>query len=540
MIQTLVSILCLNCFEDNTTVVLSQQSHNPIFIATMINDSSTESVICKSLLFAFFTISLDFQGFQYTYPTKQKLTRQIELQFICEDSVTNCAAAFTASSVQFDLTFVETNTVVHDVVSKFMIQKYNRLQCLIDSYISYDSNSFVIGATPTNCELQYQQNQMAVVSLFVYPDYYLKKSFSLTGISSLSQLLPLLTFNCITDFVDTDQRVCNRIIKQFQTSLTNVINCTISLPATIPNGNGLYQRQSQFSIYTQITTVTSSFASQFDCYLPFQEVVFFYTLARITFVINESAVNCIKPYDEFIGITDKIIRVIRVIGSDGNSVQFKFSGDTHNLQNTRYWLECKYDLSGEQVCLENIKTVRKMSNPIGLLSREFIFNNTVIKEVQNAIHPRGTRYESPIITLNSSHLCFSTTNVGDKNAFYQVSVTFMLGEPRFLPQHHTDNVLTTNGQIYFPSQAQYGQLDNYCFDYELQNITLYNLLRTNVKNVSALVQMMGTQLAAQDIHIIDDTVKVKYYLWFCSFMILGSGVWFYFARRYEIVRGTYY
>ncbi|CAL6063087.1 Hypothetical_protein [Hexamita inflata] len=158
----------------------------------------------------------------YTHIQQQQLTKHINIEFVCEDTINNCAAAFQATSVQFSLVFPETNTLVQDVVSTFKIGKYDRLECLLDSYVQYNSNdnSFIIATTPGNCVLQYQQNKMATASLFVYPDYELSKQFSLSGISSLSQLVPLLQFNCDTDFVDTDKRVCNRIMKEFQSSLT--------------------------------------------------------------------------------------------------------------------------------------------------------------------------------------------------------------------------------------------------------------------------------------------------------------------------------
>ncbi|CAL6002657.1 Hypothetical_protein [Hexamita inflata] len=262
---------------------------------------------------------------------------------------------------------------------------------------------------------------MATASLFVYPDYELSKQFSLSGISSLSQLVPLLQFNCDTDFVDTDKRVCNRIMKEFQSSLSNVINFTLSLPATVPDGKGLYTRQSEFSIFEQITTVTSNFAKDFDCYLPFQEIVFYQKVVKILFTLHSSAINCKRPYNEFIGDTDQIIRMLRIIGSDGKSVQFKFTEPVYDLQSTILWLECSDDLLGEQTCLENLKIVRSMSSPIGMLSREFMKNGVTVKQVQNAVFPRKSRHESPFLTLNSTHVCFTTSNAGERTDFFPVS-----------------------------------------------------------------------------------------------------------------------
>ncbi|CAL6094851.1 Conserved_hypothetical protein [Hexamita inflata] len=524
---------------DNTSVVLSKQSKNPTFTATMINDSSKDSIICNNLFSQTYIFSLDFQGFIYTYPTHQHLSKHLDIEFMCEDTINNCAAAFQATSVQFSLVFPETNTLVQDVVSTFKIGKYDRLECLLNSYVQYNSNdnSFIIATTPGNCVLQYQQNKMATASLFVYPDYELSKQFSLSGISSLSQLIPLLQFNCDTDFVDTDKRVCNRIMKEFQSSLSNVINFTLSLPATVPDGQGLYTRQSEFSIFEQITTVTSNFAKDFDCYLPFQEIVFYQKIIKIQFKLNSSAINCKKPFNEFIGDIDQIIRMLRIIGSDGKSVQFKFTGPVYDLQGTILWLECSNDLFGEQTCLENLNIVRSMSNPIGMLSREFLKNGVTVKQVQNTVFPRKSRHGSPYLALNDSHVCFTCANAGERPDFYPVSIDLMPGSPRFHPESHQE-MLSIRGLVYFPSNLTVlGQTQYYCFYYNISNTNLYEQFRRNIKNVSALVQAFGTKLAAEQIQMEDVTVKVRYYLVFCAFMVLSSGLRFVLARRYEIVRG---
>ncbi|CAL6032636.1 Conserved_hypothetical protein [Hexamita inflata] len=460
MINIINIVFQLNCFTDNTTIILSKQSNNPTFIAVMISDNTQESKLCQVLVSSYFIMTLDFSGFIYTYPSQIKLKSLLNLEFPCFDNINHCNQAFAATSVQFTLTFPETNTIVQDVVSTFKIGKYDRLECLQDGQIQFDQqqNSFLITATVGNCQLQYQQNQKATVSLFVYPDLQLQQQFSLQGISSLIQLISLLTFNCNTDFINTDQSVCNRIMNQFSTSLNNMINITISLPATIPNSLGLYQRQSEFSVFTQISTVTSTFIRDFDCYMPYQEAVFFPSLMRLTFILNDSSVNCNKSFEEFIGNIDSVERVLRVIDDITNiSVQFKFISYLRFLKTTRFWLECVDDQYGEQQCLQNIQKVLKMKNPHGILLRDFKLNGTTVKQFEVTMSVRNTYYMSQKTQLNMSHMCFDSTNFGEKTDYHQLQAFYMVGAPRFLTFNHPDTLMI-RGQIHFPGDHRQGEI----------------------------------------------------------------------------------
>ncbi|CAL6111692.1 Hypothetical_protein [Hexamita inflata] len=540
MINIINIVFQLNCFTDNTTIILSKQSNNPTFIATMISDNSQESKLCQLLVSSSFIITLDFSGYVYTYPTQMKLKSLLNLEFPCADYVNHCISAFLATSVQFTLTFPETNTIVQDVVSTFKIGKYNRLECLKDGQVQYDQtmNSFTITATPGNCQLQYQQSQKATVSLFVYPDFYLSKQFNLTSISSLTQLFTQFTFNCDTDFTDTDQSVCTRIMGQFSTSLNNMVNFTLSLPATIPNALGLYSRPSEFSVFTQISTVTSTFVRDFDCYMPFQEAVFFPSLIRLTFILNDSAVNCNKPFDEFIGNVDSVYRILCVIDDIANvSVQFKFVSHVHFLKTTRFWLECVDDEYGEQQCLENIQRVFKMKNPRGILLRDFQLSGVTVKEIEVIMSARATHYASTKSTLNMSHMCFDSTNFGEANDYYQVQAYYMVGAPRFLSTNHPDTLMI-RGQIHFPGDIRLSEPGQYCTRYELTNKTLYEFVRLHQNNVTVLISFLDTQIAVTKNVVVNENVHVDYYLILCAAVVLLSFVWLHFTLRYERRMGT--
>ncbi|CAL6079494.1 Conserved_hypothetical protein [Hexamita inflata] len=506
----------------------------------MISDNSQESKLCSLLVSSSFIITLDFSGFIYTYPTQIKLNSSVSLEFPCSDSVNHCASAFAATSVQFTLTFPETNTIVQDVVSTFKIGKYDRLTCLQEGQVQYDTilKSFTITAIPGNCQLQYQQSLKATVSLFVYPDFYLSKQFDLAGISSLTQLFTQFTFNCDTDFTDTDQSVCNRIMEQFSTSLNNMINFTLSLPAAIPNALGVYSRASEFSVFTQISTVTSTFVRDFDCYMPFQEAVFFPSLIRLTFILNDSAVNCNKPVSEFIGNVDSVERILRVIDDEANvSVQFKFVSDMSFQKSTKFWLECINDEYGEQQCLQNIQKVFLMKNPRGILLRDFKLSGVTVKEIEVIMSARATHFVSHKSTLNMSHMCFDSTNFGEVNDYYQVQAFYMVGAPRFFTQNHND-LLMIRGQIHFPGDHQIRESGTYCLNYQLENKTLYEYIRLNQKDVTVLISFLNTQIAVTKNVVVNENVQIDYYLILCTVVIILSFVWLQCTLTYERRRGT--
>ncbi|CAL6049726.1 Hypothetical_protein [Hexamita inflata] len=92
-------------------------------------------------------------------------------------------------------------------------------------------------------------------------------------------------------------------------------------------------------------------------------------------------------------------------------------------------MEYAFDLLGEQKCKDSIKKVLKMKSPRGVISREFLKGDELIKQVLNTILVRGTRHASSNLSLYQSHVGFSTSNSGIQNMFYQVKIDFMIGMP---------------------------------------------------------------------------------------------------------------
>ncbi|CAL5984597.1 Conserved_hypothetical protein [Hexamita inflata] len=499
----------LNCFTDNTLVVLSKQSRQPTFTAQLLTLKTKDYVVCQSLLGSSFTISLYFGAFVYTYPSSQTLSGSISLAFPCTD-VNHCDAAFLATSASFKLTFPDTNTIVEDAISVFKIDKYNRLNCLTNPMISYTAatNSLQIKATTGACEVQIRQNTNAVVKLLVYPDFVIQKSFPLTSVTQLSHLFVNMVMNCDTDFTGSEKRVCQRIMQTFQESYNNKAELTVSLPAIVPGPGALYDRESVFSLFTVITAITSSFANQFDCFTTSQ-AVFLKKMIRITNTLNNSAVNCILPFNQFIGDIDSTIRLLRVTDSDDTAVEFKFSSTSQVIRVQRTWMECQDDLFGEQQCLDNIQTVLRMKSPQAIISREFVKQSSLVKQVQNALSARAATRASAIVTLNESTACVSTTNIGDPTQYYQIQLDFTVGDPRFQLDQHTD-VLTLRSQVLYPgSGVGSGQFGKYCFSFtfsDQQQVLFKNLLKSKSQVTGWFIQHSLTTKDSENVFTIQSVI----------------------------------
>ncbi|CAL6028525.1 Hypothetical_protein [Hexamita inflata] len=408
----------------------------------------------------------------------------------------------------------------------FKINKYNRLNCLTNSRISYTAatSSFQIKATAGACEMQIMQNTNAVVKLLVYPDFVIQKSFPLTTVTQLSDLFVNMIINCDTDFTGSEKRVCQ--------NYNNKAELTVSLPVIVPDASAVYSRASVFSLFTQITAIFSSFVSQFDCFSSTQAVMFT-KMIRISNTFNNSAVNCLLPIDQFIGDVDRVVRLLRVTDTDGTAVEFKFSTTSKTIRVLRTWLECTDDLFGQQSCLDNIQKVLNMKSPQAIISREFMKAATLVKQVQNTITARAANRASAVVALNESTVCFTTTNIGDPNQYYQIQLDFMVGDPRFQPDQHHD-VLTLRGQILYPGTGVgSGQLGKYCYNIQLsaQQLVKYNNLLKNKENVTGMVSIL-TSVMPVDKLTIQQTTKTTNYMYVLSLcLIIVSIIWYFISVR---------
>ncbi|CAL6084750.1 Conserved_hypothetical protein [Hexamita inflata] len=528
----LVLSIQLNCFDDNTLVVLSKQSRKPTFTAKLLTQETDDYKVCQALIGSPYTISLNLGSFTYTYSSSLTLTGDISLTFPCND-VNNCDDAFLASSASFKLVFTNTNTIVQDAVSVFKIDLYNRLNCIENQQISYSASTqeIQIIASIGSCKVQIRQDQSAIIKIIVNSDLIIQKSMSLAAVNSLSDLFLNMMFNCLTDFTGTEQRICQRILLELQQDMSSQTELTIFLPAIIPDGSASYSRESAFQLYSVITATSSSFVKEFDCFTSNQQAVFFTKQIRMTYVLNQSAVNCIKPYEQFIGDTDHVVTTL-IITDSQNTVQFDFNSTSKVIQQTNIWLECQYDQQGEQACINKIKDFKTFSSPQGIIQRSYMKGDIIVKSVQNDVIVRQANRESAIITINQSQVCMTTTNNGDETAFYQIRVDLMIGTPRFEPTSH-QNLFSLIGQIYFPGNNVTGQSGTYCYNIQLsqQQLQQYKLIVNDKSEVTGIASFITSTLPVDKIIILDLSAQTDYMYVLSAVLVLSSVIWYLIMQR---------
>ncbi|CAL6025180.1 Conserved_hypothetical protein [Hexamita inflata] len=292
-----MNIICvtlqLNCFTSNSSVVLSAQTRHAIFTAQVLRDNSEDMRICQQLDDSVYSAKLIFGNHVYEYPTQLTYSSQKDLQinFPCLDA-NNCNEAFLAMTVEFQLSFSSSNTLVEDSVSDMKIDRYNRIDCIVQPLISADkdSSNIKILGVDNGCHVPFDQTKSATLTLIAHPDFKLVKEIQLTGINSVSELIQHLDFNCATDFVKTPQRTCYRLITYFLTEINSYAYLTIALPGLIPSNTSVYSRWSAYSILTEISTISSSFVEKFDCF-QYQEAIIFPDMIRLNMPINDSKVR---------------------------------------------------------------------------------------------------------------------------------------------------------------------------------------------------------------------------------------------------------
>ncbi|CAL6035490.1 Conserved_hypothetical protein [Hexamita inflata] len=517
----------LNCFDDNTFVVLSKQSRKPTFTAKILTSETDDYKVCQTLIGSPYTISLDLGSFTYTYSTSLTLTGDISLTFPCND-VNNCDDAFLASSASFKLVFTNTNTIVQDAVSVFKIDLFNRLNCIENQQISYSASTqeIQIFASIGSCKAQIRQDQNAVVKIIVNSDLIIQKSISLAAVNQLSDLFQNMVFNCLTDFTGTEQRICQRILIELQQNMSSQAELTLFLPAIIPDGSASYSRESAFQLYSVITATSSSFVKEFDCFTSNQQAVYFSKQIRMTYILNSSAVNCIKPYEQFIGDTDYVITTL-IITDSQNTIQFDFNSTSKEIRQTNVWLECQYDIQGEKACINKIQILQTYNSPQAIIQRSYMKSDIIVKSVQNDVTVRPAKHDSAKVSMNQQQICVNTTSYGEETGFYQIKVDLMIGLPRFMPALNS-NLLSIFGQIYYPGSIINGSTGQYCFNTSLSQIQL-QMFKKIVKDKSSatgIVTLITSIISVDRLTILDESNQTDYMFVLSAVLVLSSVVWY--------------
>ncbi|CAL5981423.1 Hypothetical_protein [Hexamita inflata] len=422
-----------------------------------------------------------------------------------------------------------------EAVSTFKVDLYNRLDCLSDTTIIYDSekHEMQISAVTGNFKVQIRQNTSAKIKIMVYPDLIIQKSIPLSSVTQLSDIFANLIINCDIDFDGTEQRICFRIIQKFTENISNKAELLLSLPAIIPDGSAVYSRESEFQLFTliyiSIISISSSFLNYFDCFTSNQQAVVFTNIIRLTYELNTSVRKlCIAIYL----LNNSQETVITRFAQFESQILMEHSLNSIHLQVTNVWLECIFDILGEKQCLDNIKTFQKKKSPQGIISREFFKGDILVKEVQNTLFVRNAHYSSSSVSLNQSHVCFTTSNNGEENEFKQIQIDFMIGEPRLQPAQHT-NILTLRGQILYPgTQNIVNSFGTYCFQIQLNldQKQFYNMMINNQSKVTGIVNLLS-DIPVDKISIQPVIYQIDYMYVLSAVLVLSSVVWYFLNEK---------
>ncbi|CAL5992237.1 Conserved_hypothetical protein [Hexamita inflata] len=326
----------LNCFTQNSSILLSFQTRKAKLNLQQLNDNSKDMLLCKQLEGSTYNIQITTGTFTYTY-SKQltySSSSDIEVEFSCIDTISKCDDAFAATSATFQMFFPDTHTYVEDSISDLKIDKYNRLDCIINPYISVVHEQYLVKVygTDTGCVIPLDQTKYALLTLKAHPDFVLTKTLSLQGLTSVQDVLNNVVFDCLNDYTKTPQRTCKRMVKEFIESVSSFAELTISFSGMIPdNTTASYSRNTLFSIKTDIVTISSSFVEKFDCYKS-QEIVYFTDMFRLNLPTNESMVNCKQPIDKYIGDFDKSTYITKTTKKKNHQQQTKKTKNKHQTQ----------------------------------------------------------------------------------------------------------------------------------------------------------------------------------------------------------------
>ncbi|CAL5972126.1 Conserved_hypothetical protein [Hexamita inflata] len=537
MLLLLVNSKQLNCFTQNSSVMLSIQTRIATLNLQPLNDNSKDMLLCNQLEGSVYDIKITTGNFTYSY-SKQltfSLTSNIQVDFPCTDSILQCKDAFLATSATFQMFFPDTHTYVEDSISDLKIDKYNRLNCITNPYISvvHELYQVKVYGTDAGCIIPLDQTKNAIVTLKAYPDFVFTKTISLQGATSVQDVLNNIVFDCINDYIKTPQRSCKRMVNEFMLSVSSYAELTVSFSGLIPDNSSLsYSRNSQFSIQTDIVTISSSFVDQFDCFKS-QEIVYFTDMFRLNLPTNESMVHCKQPVQQYIGDFDKSVYIIQIQENRdfriGTVVSLEFDNVIPDFQSNKPWLPCDLELSGKKSCEEKIKIISQLKTRTAFIARNYYKNGVEIQSFQTSATSRKARQINGIANITRTQICFHTSTwVNDKQTV-QVRVQLMAGMPFYSEVGH-DIVLDIRGQVQYPVPEEI-----YCFNYilnESQDAAYTNLM--NMDNVTGLWSFLGTQVAIYETHFANDGVQVNFLEIGAVIAVILVTIWFIITLYYEL------
>ncbi|CAL5992221.1 Conserved_hypothetical protein [Hexamita inflata] len=391
--------LMINCFTSNSSVILSKQTKQATFVVQVLTDETQDMMLCQQLDGSVYTAKVVLGAYTFVYPTQLTYSAKSNLTIIfpCTDNIHYCADAFLATAASFQLFFPSANAYVEDSVSEMKIDSYNRLSCITSPLISVDQNlnQIKVFGTDKGCVAPIDQTKNAILTLNAAPDFVLTKTISLSGITTIQQIFNDIVFDCEHDYIKTPQRTCKRLVTELINNISSYGSITVTLPGIIPdNTTNTYIRQSGYSVYSEISTISSSFVEQFDCFNS-QEMIFFTDMIRLTLPTNNSMVNCLKPMKDFIGDFDSSTYVLQVQENVdfriGTVVSFSFNDLIPDFQANKPWLPCSLEAEGIQKCKEKLKIVSTLPTRTVFIARNYYKNGMCISSFQTEATSRFAR-----------------------------------------------------------------------------------------------------------------------------------------------------
>ncbi|CAL5971950.1 Conserved_hypothetical protein [Hexamita inflata] len=539
--QLILQTFQLNCFTSNTTVILSKQTKQATFTAQPLTDGSKDNLVCNQLAGSLYTAKIYFGANTYVLPTQLTLTMTAALTIVFPCADGSCTTAFSATSASFEFFFSDTNEYVQDAISVFTIDSYNRLSCLKNQLISYDIDAKVIliQGSPQQCSVPLDQTQDLILNIVAYPDFSFTKIISLSGVTSLSNMFTSnkLFIDCDADYTETMLRSCQRMIQYFQDHVSNYAEITISFPGDIPDNTSLtYSRETMYSIYFEINTVSASFVQHFDCYNS-QEVIFFSDIFRMTFPINTSKVHCAAPMKDFLGDFDHSVLVIQVQSNVdfriGTVYTFTFKDQIFDLYSDKPWYPCDSEEGGHDNCVEKLATIWSMPSRTTFISRSFYKNGVLLEGFSMSSTNRNARAVSARMNVSKTELCLFTTEWITVKQTLQVRIQLVSGHPRFsITGHDVAKQFDIRGQFQYPTPER-----QYCFKYTLNEsqTIAYDYLRT-APDITGFFSWLGTQVAIVEVNFAAEGTTTDYLIISTILAVIVAGVWFVITLIVELRR----
>ncbi|CAL5995170.1 Conserved_hypothetical protein [Hexamita inflata] len=537
--QFLTLSLALNCFTSNTTVILSKQTKSATFTAYPLLDGSRDNLVCAQLSGLLYTAKIIFGSNTYTYPTQLTFTSTSKLSIVFPCSDGTCTTAFSATSASFEFFFADTNEYMLDAISVFTIDSYNRLNCVANSLIDYDPATQIIQiqGTPLQCQMPIDQTKSMILNIVAYPDFSFTKIISLNGVTSLSDVFTdgILFIDCLNDYTSTNQRSCKRMIQQFQNHISNYAEITISFPGEIPDNTSIqYVRETMYSLYFEVNTVSASFVQQFDCYNS-QETIFFSDMFRMTFPINASRINCLAPMNQFIGDFDHSVLVIQVQSNVdfriGQVYTFTFNDQIYDFNTDKPWFPCDSEAGGHDSCVQKLATIWDMPSRTSFISRSFYKNGNLVHGFSMGSTNRNARAVSARVNISKTQLCVYTTEWITEKQTLQARIQLVSGLPRFsITGHDSSKQFDIRGQIQYPTAERI-----YCFEYELNDTQLaaYEYLKTQT-DITGFFSWLDTQVAIVETNFAEDGSQTNFMAIAIIISVVITAVWFVITMYIEL------